>query len=368
MTDKTAEIANVPVDRMIKLNVDGAGYYRVQYDAGSWKQLLNQFPKFDVADRVNLLSDAWAFVQANRAPLSLYFGAIEKLPPGAELAEREQVINAFDYIDRLLLGTPTRDLFRKYALANLRPLFTPLGWEPKSGEAPRLATLRADLIETLGLFGDQEIVTGCQQRFEKFLTNPNALPPDLRSPVCNVVGQNADEETWTKLHELGLKTTSTEEKQNYYEALAHATDPKLIERTLQIALTEELPSSRALYLVQKVARNSDHPELAWEFAKAHMKELMAKADALGAIRYPPSLFTFFSDPARIAEIQAYGKKNLPPGSATEKAVAQAVDEIGFRSELKQRLIPQLTALVGKNQSPAVKPAIPKKSPKAKRKR
>ena len=182
------------------------------------------------------------------------------------------------------------------------------------------------------------------------------------------MGQNADEETWTKLHELGLKTTSTEEKQNYYEALAHATDPKLIERTLQIALTEELPSSRALYLVQKVARNSDHPELAWEFAKAHMKELMAKADALEATRYPPSLFTFFSDPARIAEIQAYGKKNLPPGGATEKAVAQAVDEIGFRSEFKQRLIPQLTALVGKNQPPAVKPAIPKKSPKPKRKR
>ena len=47
MTDKTAEIANVPVDRVIKLNVDGAGYYRVQYDAASWKQLLNQFPKFE---------------------------------------------------------------------------------------------------------------------------------------------------------------------------------------------------------------------------------------------------------------------------------------------------------------------------------
>ena len=99
-----------------------------------------------------------------------------------------------------------------------------------------------------------------------------------------------------------------------------------------------------------------------------MKELMAKADALEATRYPPSLFTFFSDPARIAEIQTYAKKNLPPGGATEKAVAQAVDGIGFRSEFKQRLIPQLSASVGKNQPPAVKPGTPKKSPRPKRNR
>jgi aminopeptidase N len=252
-------------------------------------------------------------------------------------------------------------LFRKYALANLRPVFAQPGWEPKSGEPPRVATLRADLIEVLGLFGDQEIVTGCQQRFRKFLANPKSLPPDLRSPVLHVVGQNANEEIWTKLHELGLRTTSIEEKQNYYEALAYATDPKLIDRTLEIALTEELPSSRALYLVQKVARNSDHPELAWDFAKAHMKELMAKADALEATRYPPSLFTFFSDPIRIGELQAYAKNNLVAGSATDKAVAQAVNEIGFRSEFKQRLIPQLTAL-------AVKPIKPGKPSNPKRKR
>jgi aminopeptidase N len=144
-----------------------------------------------------------------------------------------------------------------------------------------------------------------------------------------------------------MKTTSTEEKQNYYDALARATDPKLIKRTLQIALTEELPTSRALYLVLKVARHSEHPELAWQFAKTHMKELLAKSDALGANRYAPSLFTFFSDAARIEEIKTYGKKNLPPGSASEKAVAQAVDEIGFRAEFKARLIPQLSAWITK---------------------
>ena len=356
MTNKTAEIPDVPVDRALKLNVEGAGYYRVQYDAASWKLLLNEFPKLSAPNRVNLLSDSWSFVQANRAPLSLYFELIGKLPATPDLAEHEQILNAFDYIDRLILGTPARAPFQNYAGSNLRPNFDKLGWDPKTNEPPREALLRADLIDALGHFGDKEIIAGCKERFRKYLTEPKAIPPDLRSAVFNVVGRYADEATWTKLHELGVKTTSIEEKQRYYDALAQATDPKLINRTLQIALTEELPTSRAVHLVSRVARCSEHPDLAWEFAKAHMKELLAKNDALGANRYAPSLFVFFSDAARIDEIQTYAKKNLPSGSATDKAVAQAVDEIGFRAEFKERLVPQLTAWIQKSNSTAPAPS------------
>ena len=43
-----------------------------------------------------------------------------------------------------------------------------------------------------------------------------------------MVGRYADSGTWKKIHELGLKTTSTEEKQYYYEALGNAIDPQLI--------------------------------------------------------------------------------------------------------------------------------------------
>ena len=73
-----------------------------------------------------------------------------------------------------------------------------------------------------------------------------------------------------------------------------------------------------------------------------MKALLAKADALGANNYAPSLFTFFSDPARAAELKAYAKVNLPWTAASTKEVAKAADEVEFRSEFKRRLISQLT--------------------------
>ena len=307
--------------------------------------LLEALPKLGGEDRVNLLSDAWALVQADRAPVSLYFGLVEKLPASTDLAEREQIINVLDFINRLFVGNPELGNFQRYARSLLRPTFERLGWEPKEGEPPTAGNLRASLINALGDLGDPQIIAGCRQRFEKCLADPASLAPDLRPPVLVIVGHYADEKTWDKLHERGLKTTSIEEKQNYYSALAEAIDPKLAKKTLAIALTDELPTSRAVFLVPMVARDSGHPDIALDFARANMKALLAKTDAVGANRFAPSLFTFFSDESRADELESYAKTNMPSASAPE--VAKAVDEIQFRAEFKKRLATQLNAWIEK---------------------
>src|SRR5213592_2384622 len=339
MTGKSERLQNIPADRALKLNVKGAGNYRVEYDEPSWSLLLETLPKLSVEDRVNLLSDAWALAQADRAPVSLFFGLVEKLPASTDIAEREQIVNVLDFINGLLVGNPEREKFQRYARSLLRPTFETLGWEPKQGEPPTTGNLRASSIEVLGDLNDPEIVAGCRERFEKYLANSASLAPDLRPAMFAIAGRNADEKTWTKLHELGVKTTSIEEKQNYYNALACATDPRLVKKTLAIALTDELPTSRATFLVPRVGRDGDHPDIAWEFARTNMKALLAKIDAAGANRYAPSLFTFFSDDLRTDELKTYAKNNLPPASAPE--VAKVVDEVQFRSEFKKRLVTQL---------------------------
>ena len=304
MTGKVESLKDIPSDRTLKLNAQGAGNYRVQYDDRSWTLLLASLPKLDYPDRVNLLCDSWALATADRSSSANYFGLVEKLPSLAELAEGEQVITVFDYINRLLVGHPDRAKFQTYARTILRPAFDQIGWDPKSGESPKTSSLRASLIAALGSLEDKEIVAGCREHFQKYLSDPSVIAPDLRHSVLTVVGRHSDESTWNKIHELGLKTTNIGEKQDYYDALAHAIDPKLVKKTLQIALTDELPTSRAIFLVGKIARYSDHPEIAWEFAKTNMKALLGKADALAVNSYAPSLFTFFSEKPRAEELKS----------------------------------------------------------------
>ena len=342
MSQKTTSLEDIPMDRALKLNVDGAGNYRVAYDATSWKLLLASLPRMNAPDKVNLLSDAWAFVQAGLQPLAFYIDLVGRLPQDTALAVREQIINVFDSINHLLADTPQRDQFRNYAQWVLRPTLNELTFEPIRAELPTAPVLRASLIQELGLLGDQDVIKRCRENFEAYLKNPASVPSDLRGATFAVVMRNGNAEIWQRLHDLGLKTTSTEEKQNYYDALAFATDPALIKKTLAIALTDELPTSRAVFLVSKVARESDRPDLAWEFAKANFKGLLAKVDALGANSYIPSLFTFFTDPNRIEELRSFARIHLSEPSA--KPVEIAADEIRFRADLRRRLIEQIGVL------------------------
>jgi hypothetical protein len=289
-----------------------------------------------------LLSDAWALVQASRQPFSFYTELIDRLPPSTALAVGEQVINAFNSIDHLLAGVPQQEQFRRYARRVLRPTLDTLALQPKTGEQMTASLLRASLVQELGLLGDEEIIKACRQHFENYLKDQSSVPADLRAPTFAVAMRYGDAVTWQKLHELGLKTTSTEEKQNYYDALAFATDPKLIQKSLAIALTDELPTSRAVFMVSRVARESDRPDLAWEFARKNLKPLVAKVDALNANSYLPGLFTFFHDPSRIDELKAFAQKNLAKPS--RKPVEMASDEILFRADFRTRLIEQIGAM------------------------
>ena len=357
MSRKIDSIHNIPPDRALKVNVKGAGNYRVEYDRTSWKLLLGALKNLGVEDRVNLLSDVWALVQANRAPIAQYCELVEKLPASTELAECEQIIHVLDFISRRLSASPEQEKFQRYARSLLRPTFDAVGWEAKSDEEPATGNLRASLITALGNLNDPEIVAGCRDRFKAFLTNPESLAPDLRPAVFSVVGRYADDAAWNELRQLGLKTTSIEEKQNYYDALAGAIDPKLVKKTLPIALTDELPTSRAVFLVLRVARESGHPDIAWDFARTNMKALLAKADALGANTYAPSLFTFFSDDSHAGELRTYAKNSLSAASAPE--VAKALDEIQFRFEFKKRLAAQLSAWIdGKNVAERPRSPVP----------
>ncbi len=344
LRDKAANLPEeLPNDKAIKFNVEDAGYYRVQYDKASWDLLLAQIPRLSEADRVNLLIDAWALVEAGREPLSHYLNLVDQVLNEDQLAVYDQIIDTFTFLNGLLVGDRVRPRFQQYARAALRPAFDRIGWEAKPGEKPMRALLRASLIRGLGVLNDSDVIAGCRSRFDGFLSDPSTVAPDSRPAILAVVGRYADSGTWEKLHKLGLKTNSTEEKQYLYEALASAIEPRLIQRTMALALTDELPTSRAAALVPLAARRGEHPQLVWEYAQAHMKELLAKQSSLGINDFAAGLFTFFSDPKDAQALERYAKTNLPKASAG--SVAKAVDEIGFRAELKQRLVPQLNTWI-----------------------
>ncbi|MEN3370458.1 MAG: hypothetical protein V7609_2601 [Verrucomicrobiota bacterium] len=339
LEQKSGPIPNLAPGQNVKLNAGGVGNYRVRYEPAQFEKLVAAIADLGEADKVNLVSDTWALVQAERSPVRDYFKLVEAVRADSNLALWEQIADALGFVDALYRKHADRSGFQAYARSILKPVFERVGWEPKPGEEVATGLLRVQLIGKLGDLGDEAVIKEARERFQKFVADPKTLAPDIRATVFEVIGRYADAKTWETLHQLGLKTKSIEEKGNFYRAMAMALDPELAKKTLALSLGDELPASRATRLVRDVSIAAEQPELAWEFAQAHHKELDAKLDALGRIRFASNVMRGFSDEPRAAELETYAQKNSPAGMGSD--VRKAAEEIRFRADLKRRLIPEI---------------------------
>jgi aminopeptidase N len=320
LLDGASEIKAGSCDDAIKVNRGDVGYYRVQYDAVTQASLARSIGAMPPADRVNLLADSWALVEAGRGAPANYFDLVERLSGEDNRAVWDQIIRTFSRIDHLERGRPARAAFQSYARTKLRPLFARVGWEPAAGETPDQATLRARLIRALGDFGDDAVLTEAKRRFAGFLKDPASLAADLREAITHLVGRTADRATYDTLLALGRKTTNTSERVRYYSAAAGALDPDLAKEALAITLTDELPNSLVGTLIFWVA--GEHRELAWDFVRTNFAALAQKQGPSFRNSFVSNLLSNFTDRARAAELASFAPVHETSGGRIVAARAQ----------------------------------------------
>ncbi|MEJ7617587.1 MAG: M1 family metallopeptidase [Pyrinomonadaceae bacterium] len=319
----------------VKLNISDVGYYRVSYDPATFAELVNAAKsKLSDADRLNLMSDAWALAEAGLGSSTAYLDVVEAVRGENSVGVWEQIIGRLLTIDNLQIKRPGREAFRAYGRSVLSPVLARISWDAKPGEQATISVLRSRLIGALGVFKDEAVIAEARNRFRAFLQNPQSLPADLRGPVFSVVGRYGDKVVYDQLHALGRQSRSTEEKRQFYGAMQGALDARLAEENLRLALTDELAPTDAAYSLFRVAVAGEHAELALEFAKKHMKELQGKLSAFGSNAYAPSLFEVFSESARADELEAYAKLNLPIEAQPD--VAKSAESIRSAAAFKAR--------------------------------
>ncbi len=289
----------------VKFNLGDVGYYRVLYDDASLAALTGALDRTEAADRLNLLVDNWALVEAGSAAPETYFGLATRLVNLDSRAIDEQVLRVYARIDQLERGRPERAAFAAYARGVLRPAFDQLGWDARPDESADHALLRPRLIGALGDFNDEAIIAEAKRRFADFLADPKTLPTNLRAPVTQIIGRTADRATYDTLLARARKVTNADERNRYYSAAAAALDPDLAMATLAITLTDELPTNMVGSLISQVA--AEHRELAWRFVREHFEALLTRLGPSFRERFVANLLANFSDAAHAAELDA-----LPP--------------------------------------------------------
>ncbi len=327
------------------VNAGQSGYYRTLYSPAQFAALRSQLAQLSSIDQLGLMNDTWTLGMAGLQPASDYLDLVTATPVDADPQIWGDIAASLESLDRYYRGDTARQArFRAFAIRELAPALARVGWDASAGEADPVAILRNDLIGTLSALGDADVVAEARHRYAAQATDPAALPGALRKTVLAVVAQHADAPAWVQLHAAAMAEKTPLVKDELYSLLASTSDDALAQRALELALTDEPGATNSAGMIAAVARQ--HPDLAFDFAVAHLAQVNAVLDTTSRSRYYPRLGDGSLDPAMAAKLRAYADAHVAASSrrATQTAIANIEYRIGVRSDR----LPAVDAWLEKN--------------------
>ncbi len=331
------------------LSVDAGaiGYYRVQYDAATLAANTHAFSTLPDGDRIALLDDQWALVQAQSAPLPSYLALAENMGNDQDARPWEQILNSLGTIEYDERGSVGHDAFAAYARSLVKPVAQRLGWDAKADETPDVRTLRRQVIGSLGMWGDADTIAEARRRFAGFVKDQSSIAPDDQSMVLNVVGLHADAATFEQLHTLAKAAKDDAEQRRLYVALASVRDPKLAEEAASMSLSKELPPQAIQLRLGMIGTlRQEHPELAWNTFNGNAEMLMSPFGNAAPLFLAELVPQFFWNSLPPDKMEAWIRAHVP--AEMNDYIEKGMGSANFQYSQKQALVPAADAyLAGK---------------------
>jgi aminopeptidase N len=330
---------------VLQANAGNVGYFRVLYEPALFTELQKNVERLPEGDRLNLVTDTWALVESGKLAASSYLDLLEDLRRDDSFAVWQsalgtgETIGALRLIDRLEQGRPGREAYQRYICRLFGPKFQQLGWHEREGEDAETQGYRAMLIETLGFFGDRDVIDESFKRFENYRENPSSLAPNLRSAVIAIVGRYSSQAINHELLSMAGNSRTGEEKRMYLRALGAALDPELAQATLQYLVSDKVKAGDGSLGLEYMAAEGEHPDIAWSFAIAHLREIQERFGLPAQSRLLSSIATGFTDNQRADEVLSFAKDSLPPTAFRD--VENSISGIRFRAKLKAKTLPAI---------------------------
>jgi aminopeptidase N len=324
-------------DEPLSVDAGAIGFYRAAYDDATLQTNTRHFGALTRGDRIALLDDQWALVEAGAQELATYLALASAL--GTRLEERawSQVAEALGTIEYAERGAPGHDEFASYARSIIKPVADRFGWASRPDERPGLQKRRPALLQDLGNWGDQQVIAEARERFAAFVADRGAIAADDQEAVLSVVARYADAKAFEQLHAVAKTAGNETELRRYYAALMRVGDPQLAQTAARIALSDEIPQQAAtlgLELIVDLA--GEHPQLAWAVFTENVDALTAPYSPLAPFIIAQYCPVAFWDSVPPDQLESWIKAHVPAEMSPN--VARGMETARIKLDQKSALI------------------------------
>jgi aminopeptidase N/puromycin-sensitive aminopeptidase len=328
-------------------NAGATGYYRVGYQPDTVRSLARAAEtKLSPAERISLQNDIWASVRVGREPVGDYLAFAQGVQSDRNRAVLEEVLGRLDYIREYLVNESDSDAFRAWLRQYLKPVMDEVGWEQKPGDTDEQRTLRSRLLTALGQNAqDPDAIAEARKLADQALSDPASVDHQLAGSALAVAAIAGDAAFYDKLMTALKNAKSPEEYYAHFFTLPQFRDPKLLERTLEFAVSPDVRSQDTLQLISGVMDNPEGQKLAWDFVRQHWSEV-EKAGGPFASAHIVGTTSNFCDAGMRDQVTEFF--NVHKIAAAERTYRQSIERINNCIDLKSQQEPQLASWLGQH--------------------
>jgi len=340
-----ADEGTVVVDKpavWVVANGDGHGFYRVRYPDELRRSLVDHLDELSDIERYTLVDDTWAAVLAGATSAGAFLALAEGFSEERDVSVWRRVLAGLDQVDRLV-DSAARDALQHRVRTTVGPALRRLGWSPDPGDSDRDRELRGLLIGALAVLGNDEVAQAMvRDLFTRLRADADAVEANIAAAVVRATAALATGDDVDQLIE-GFRTGSTpQEEQRYLYALADVRDGGQMEQVLDLAMTPEVRTQNAPFLIGACLANRDHGPLAWKLVHERWDEMNERFPSNSIVRMLHGI-RLVSDPALAADVEAFlAEHPVPQG---KHIVGQHVERMRVSVALREREAGALPAVL-----------------------
>ncbi|MGB7220642.1 MAG: M1 family metallopeptidase [Vicinamibacterales bacterium] len=317
-------------------NAGAQGYYRAEHPPEMLRAMAPRIATdLTAAERLALLNDEWALVQAGRHDAGAFLTIAAGFGREVSSGVLGQVADRLAFVREYLTTDAAREPFQAFTRSLLRPLYDGLGFSPLAGDTDERRALRGGAIMALGTTGDdRDVAQQARAALDRALAGGPALDPIVASAVVSVAAEHGDEKLHDALSGAAARASSPEERYLYLYAAGDFRDPALLDRGLRAALSPDIRSQDTVRYLSEFFANPVARPRAWSFVKANWPLLEPQVTVFfGDVRLARALGSF-CDAGTRDDIRAFFAMHRLPSAA--RTLDQALERIDSCIALRQR--------------------------------
>ena len=324
-------------------NADARGFYRTNYDDATLARLLPAVSELRPAERIALISDQWALVRADQAPIERFLDLVVSLRGEEDHVVLDEVVGRLGLIEHRFLADEDRAAFGTLVTELYGARAAKLGWTPAPTEDDESRLRRAVLLRALVLIAraPDAVAEAAKRLPPPSSEGPSTVDPNLLDVVVTAAARRADDARFEDLRARARSETDPASKRRYLHALARVEEGALPARAVELALSEDVPMQDFSSYVSVLLSNRTTREAAFAMIRDRWTETRAKADSPMILRRLVEALAGLPERRHYEAVRGFLQAH--PIDGARQAIAQTLERMQMDAALRDRILPRISA-------------------------